>query len=1048
MLYRIFIFTLVLNIGLAEKKVSFNQHIRPILSDKCYFCHGPDAEDIKGDLQLHTFENATSDRNGSGPALVPGKTGKSLLWKRITTKNEDEIMPPLERHMALTKVEVDLIKRWIEQGAEYEGLWSLEPLPLQVKIPGETLKGARNAIDGFVHQKLKEESILPSREANSNILLRRLYLSLTGLNPTLAEIQSYKIDSDKPGAYERLVDELLGTLGFAERLSVDWMDLARYADSYGFQQDRDREVWPWRDWVIDAFMANMPYDEFIKQQLAGDIMANSDDRTKLATAFNRLHMQKNEGGSTPEEFRVEYVADRAQTASTAFLGLTMECCRCHDHKYDPISMKDYYRTYALFNNIDEAGLYAFFKQSVPSPTMPVFKNNEKAELKKRNDELKMALGEFEKIKISEKKAFALWKKDWNQKIEINGEIANFKFDRIDKGKVQNELSLNKPGKLNLNYSKAVEGKIGKAVLLDGDSDINLGDIGPFQRHLDFSFSLWMKSTIEHKRAVVLHRSQAWHDAASRGYELLIIDGCLEFALVHFSPGNEIRIRSKDKLTIEEWQHVTVTYDGSSTAGGIGVFVNGERVDSFVVKDHLTKEIHYQPPGVVKPKVVEVAENKGKKSINKKKKKPTVIAIKIGARMRDSGFKNSPVDELSFFDRQLTALEIKKNFKKAAVVPNDNELFEYYLANHSIKCKESYANLQTKRKDRNEFFDGLLHMMIMEDMPERRKTYVLSRGLYSAPDLKQEVQPGPPKKVFPFGEEYSRDRLGFANWLIHPEHPLTARVAVNRFWQMIFGNGIVTTTNDFGSQGGLPSHPELLDYLSRYFIDSGWDIRALTKLIVMSQTFRQDSNMSKALYEKDPGNQLLARGPAYFITAEMLRDNLLYAAGLLSDKQGGRSVKPQNISHGKYRRSLYSHWKRNAPSPEMLIFGAPRRQVCNVKREKTSTPLQPLVLMNSPQVIESSRSLASKILKENEDDTRRMENLFQTLTSRKVLPSELSLLNDLLADQVKYFKASPDVAKKLSEVGNARVKDADLEELSAWTIISNAIMNLDSFYMLR
>jgi hypothetical protein len=502
----------------------------------------------------------------------------------------------------------------------------------------------------------------------------------------------------------------------------------------------------------------------------------------------------------------------------------------------------------------------------------------------------------------------------------------------------------------------------------------------------------------------------------------MINGKLNVALVHFNPGNEIRIQTKDELTLNNWKQITVSYDGSSKASGLKLYIDGELADTEVLKDHLTKEIFYS----------------AKK----------LMALSLGARFRDNGFKQSKVDELRVFDRMLTAIEVRENFAPGAQAKNDSEPYDYYLKHESEGYLSAYQDLLAKRKGLNEYKNSRNQMMVMKEMPKRRNTYLLTRGLYSTPDLSEVIEPSPPKKVFPFGPEYSRDRLGLAKWLTHPEHPLTARVAVNRYWQMIFGNGLVTTTNDFGSQGSYPSHPEMLDYLSRSFITSGWDVRALVKQIVMSQTFRQSSNMSADLHEKDPENKWLARGPSYYLSAEMLRDNALYTAGLLGNDLGGASVNPYSPRGNRYRRSLYTNWKRNSPSPEMLIFGAPRRQVCSVKREKTSTPLQPLVLMNSPQVVESCQNMAGLIMSHKADDTGKIQLAFLKLAGREASAKELGILTKLLDEQRVYFKGAPDVAYKLTAMGKVKAKQKDKLELAAWTVLVNTVMNLDGFYMLR
>jgi len=1010
---------LLLHPAWAEKKVDFNQEVRPILSDKCYFCHGPDAGDIQGDLQLHTFEHATSDRGGAGGAIVPGNVEKSLLWHRITSTDTEKIMPPQKRHMALTETEKQTLKTWIEQGAEYDKHWSFKPLPKKVAVPQSGNGEKSNEVDHFVQKILQNKGLEPSAKASSDLLLRRLYITLTGLAPTLEQIAEFKADKSED-KYEKWVDKLLETQAFAERLAVDWMDLARYADSYGYQTDKPREVWLWRDWVLRSLKANMPYDEFLTQQLAGDLMPNSDDQMKLATAFNRLHMQKNEGGSVPEEFRTEYVADRAQTATTAFMGLTLECCRCHDHKYDPISMKEYYSTYAFFNNIDEAGVYSYFTKSTPSPSMAVMTAVEKVELGEKMKAYLTALSARDSVPKTEQKAFEKWKKAWDGKVKVMGKIGEFTFDSADNGKFPNAVNAKQGGSYNTNYSKVVDGQKGKAMLLDGDSALNFGKIGPYERHLDFSLSLKVHAAKKYDRAVILHRTRAWLDAASRGYELLVDQGKLSFALVHFSPGNEIRVRSLKELPVDQWQQITVTYDGSSKAAGIKLYLNGEILKTEVVKDNLTKHIFYKGG----------------------------MDLQIGARFRDRGFKEGMVDELRVFNRRLTAVEIFENYQPGKIAQNDEELFDYFSSTVSASYQKYDTELKAKRKSLNKFQDTRSQMMIMKELPERRRTYLLARGDYTSPVKSEEIEPSPPSEIFPFGEEYSRDRLGLSQWLTHPEHPLTSRVTVNRYWQMIFGTGLVSTTNDFGSQGDFPSHPQLLDYLSRYFISSGWDTRAVIKKMVMSHTYRQDSNMTSDSHLTDHDNKWLSRGPSYYLTAEMIRDNALHSAGLINHTLGGKSVNPNRPKNNQYRRSLYTNWKRNAPSPEMLIFGAPRRQVCSVKREKTSTPLQPLVLMNSPQFVESSRHIAKNIMTLELEDDGKIKSLFLRMTGREPTKEEVAVLTDLLTEQRAYFKQFPKIAGELIKVGKTVTNIADKSELAAWTIVVNTVMNLDSFYMLR
>jgi hypothetical protein len=1002
--------------SVSAEDISFNMDIRPILSDKCYFCHGPDAKDIKGDLQLHTFEKATSDRNGKGPALVPGKPEKSLLWERITQDDPDEVMPPPERHMKITEDEQRKIRAWIEQGGEYEALWSLRPLPDDIPVPSSESALARNPVDHFIQRTLDKHGLTPSPEADKETLLRRVHLALTGLLPTAAEVKAFLSDHSED-AYEKVVDRLLDSQAYAEHMTVEWMDVARYADSYGYQVDRPRQVWPWRDWVLRAFRSNKPFDDFITEQLAGDLLENADDQTILATAFNRLHGQKVEGGSIPEEFRTEYVADRAQTVATAFLGLTMECARCHDHKYDPLSMKDYYSLFAFFNNIDEAGLYSYFTRAVPSPSMPVLDHRQKDVVASKELAVKEAERNLLLVSRKQKEPFMNWREGWNGQLDIPGMIAAFRFDSDAGGRLTEDVT----GKSDIKLPKGAwlddSGPGNRAVRFDGDTELELGAIGPFERHEPFSFSLQINPAEAFSRAVILHRSKAWTDAASRGYELLIHEGHLDFALVHFSPGNEIRIRTKDTVKVGDWSRVTATYDGSSTAAGMRLYINGEIAETEVVRDHLTKEIWYS----------------AKRS----------MPVKLAARFRDSGFKQSGIDDVIFWSRELSPLEAKAAHTPDDLSPSDEALYDYYLKAASSDWRKAFDELTAARKDLNEFLNNQFYMMVMNDLPEPRPTYVLNRGLYSDPDPERPVSPAPPADVFPFDDTAPRNRLGLAQWLTDPHHPLTSRVTVNRYWQMIFGEGIVPTANDFGFQGDLPSHPDLLDYLSRYFIDSGWDVHALLKHMVMSHTFRQRSVMSDDIREKDPHNRFLACGPSHHMTAEMLRDNALHASGNLDPGFGGKPVKASSD-----RRSLYVEWKRSEPEPVMLIFGKPPRNVCSVKREKTSTPLQALVLLNSPQYVKASCLLAEELLEEFHTDEERLQEAFIRLASRSLDQDELAVMRRMLQQQKDHFEQMPEQAENLLKASGVKGGSAGGPELAALTMVVNAVMNLDAYYMIR
>jgi hypothetical protein len=1002
----ILLFVFAFGMQVYAEDMNFNFDVRPILSDKCYFCHGPDAKNRKSKLRLDTPEGAYKALKGGGHAVKPGSTRESQLFRRIYSSDSDEMMPPPEAKNPLNASEKTILKLWIEQGARYEKHWSLKPLPKTVAVPNA--KGVDNPIDQFVADRLMQRRSKFGPPADRATLMRRVSFVLTGLPPTPDELKAFLGDKS-PQAYEKLVDRLLKKDAYAERMAVDWLDLARYADSYGFQRDNDRDVTAWRDWVIRSFKKNTPYNQFLTEQLAGDLLPNPSQDQILATAFNRLHMQKNEGGTIEEEFRVEYVADRTQTAATAFLGLTFECMRCHDHKYDPLGTEDYYSFFAFFNNIDESGLYAFFTPHTPTPTLFLTDDNKRKQLADLAGKAAAAEKELGALRKTEQSKFAAWLKARPAKIDLKG-VAGY-FPLKAKGNKVKDLAGKWPDRLAISHEKAP--------VLNGDRGHGVGKIGPYNRANPFSLALWIKPNESYKRAVVLHRSRAWTDSASKGYELIIEDGQLSFALIHFYPGNAIRVRTKQKVTPGKWMHVAVTYDGSSKAAGQAIFVNGKRAEVTVIKDNLRKDINHGS------------------------------SITLGQRFRDNGFKGGGVDELYVFDRALS--EIEANYlaggnalSKALKSPSSNAaLFEYYLANASEAYKAGLKKLVQLRLAHNKLQNGVREIMVMQEMTlHKRQTYVLTRGSYEAPDLKRPVKAAGASVIYPYKKDLANNRLGLAKWLTDPQHPLTSRVAVNRFWQAVFGAGIVTTPNDFGRQGALPSHPELLDWLSRHFVDGGWNVQKLMKLMVMSKAFRQSSNVSAADRSADPANAWLARGPRFRLSAEMLRDNALAAAGLLTQKRGERSV-----SYSSRDRSLYVKWKRNNPPPGMLIFDAPRRQVCNVKRERTSTPLQALVLMNDPFYTAASGAIAVAVLKSQNQTEARVHQIFLRLCSRKADPAELKVLESLLKDQMAYFKENPKVVDRFLKAVRAG-GHKDKAELAAWVVVSNAVMNLDASYTLR
>ena len=1031
-----------------SQPVDFNSEIRPIFSDRCYKCHGPDAENREADLRLDLEESAKES------AIVPGKLDESELYARVSSTDPDVRMPPPGSKLSLTEKEIEQIGRWIEQGATWNEHWSFAP-PQQIALPEvHDRNWPRNAIDLFVLARLDRAGLTPSPPASREKLIRRATFDLTGLPPSLEQLDAFLSDTS-PDAYERLVDKLLASDAFGERMAAVWLDVARYSDTYGYQVDRDRYVWPWRDWVIKAFNENMPYDQFVTWQLAGDLLPAASDEQILATTFNRLHPQKVEGGSVPEEFRVEYVADRNQTFATAFLGLTLECARCHDHKYDPITQREYYQLFAFFDKVDEAGLYSYFTNSVPTPTLLLADDATKVKLGElsalvADEEAKLAA-----LRSTQRAAFQQWLQQLNpggppvknaspaaedgnatsnnptstdehrpHLGEIAGQVAHLTFDDAK------EIGAN----------KMVPGYHGNAVQLTGDDAVGL-KVGNFARCEPFSVDLWLNTPDEKERAVVFHRSRAWTDAASRGYQLLIEDGRLSASLIHFWPGNAIRVRTVEKVPLNRWIHVVLTYDGSSRAAGLRIHINGKPAETEIVRDNLYKNIT------------------GGGGDN----------IAIGERFRDRGFTNGLVDEFRVFSRKLTPLEVQqlhdgRSLRETLATPVDrlddqqtDSLYAFYLATSDNAYQDQLAALRKARAEHNKLVDGIREIMVMREMSAPRQTRFLARGAYDAPgDAVDAVTPA----VFgAFPADQPRNRLGLARWLTDPHNPLTARVAVNRFWQMCFGEGLVRTPEDFGSQGDSPSHPQLLDWLARDFSTHNWDVKRLLKQLVTSATYCQSSQAAPELSARDPENRLLARAPSYRLSAEMLRDNVLMASGLLVNKLGGAPVRPYEVGvsfkpvkrdtgDGLYRRSVYTYWKRTGPAPVMMTLDAAKRDVCRVRRERTSSPLQAFVLLNDPQFVEAAKMLAQRMIAQHGDDTQTvLRDIFRTLTSRLPTDAERHVLHELFEQQLEYFKEKPARATEFLATGDAKADPAlDTIYLAAIGVVANTLMNYDECVM--
>jgi hypothetical protein len=1013
-------------------RIDFTRQIRPLLSDRCFRCHGPDASKRKAKLRLDVRDGAFKKMNAGWAIVNPFNPGKSELVRRIFTEDIEDTMPPPESNLSLTEDEKALLRRWVAEGADYRPHWSFAPIAASAP-PGGERPARANPIDGFIRARLEREGLPPAARAPSEVLIRRLAFNLTGLPPAVAEIDAF-VEDRAPGAYERLVDRYLSSPAYGERMAMDWLDLARYADTYGYQNDAERDMSPYRDWVIDAFNRNLPYDQFLTWQLAGDLLPTPTREQRIATAFNRLHRQTNEGGSIEEEFRTEYVVDRVNTFGTSMLGLTVECARCHDHRFDPITQRDYYSLFAFFNNIDESGLYSHFTNATPSPALLLWAPAREQDHRRLGAEMRAIEAGLQQLRRAGRAAFTA--RVAAEPVVPPAPIAHLAFDAVEADKTRDSV-LEQSAEL-----KDSPTLLSHALRFSGDNSVVHPGARTFGRTDSFSLALRLQPTERQERGVILHQSRAWSDAGSRGFELTVDHGRLFFGLIHFWPGNAIAVRSRQPLPLNVWSSIVVTYDGSSRAAGLHLFLNGVPLDTEIVRDHLYKDITYDKAA---------GDNVGEQP-----------RLTIGARFRDSGFKNGLIDDLQIFDLALTAAEV------SAVVgtpPPSGAGFDHFLVRRYPPYRAALGELGKLRVAENTLIARVPELMVMEEMRQPRPTHRLDRGAYDAP--RELVPRDTPASLPPFPANQPRNRLGLARWLTDRGNPLPARVVVNRIWRMHFGRGIVATQEDFGNQGRLPTHPELLDFLADQFVKSGWDLKALHRLMVTSEAFQQTSAVAPAEAARDPDNQWLSRGPKRRLVAESIRDSALVASGLLNRTIGGPSVKPyqpaglwEQAGTGKtykqdsggdlYRRSLYTFWRRTSPPPSMMTFDAMSREVCTAKREVTTTPLQSLVLLNDPQFVEAARRLAEHALGQFPGDPAARNRLaFRALIGRAPDHTEAGILGRIFAEQRALFVAHPGDASQAIAVGESKPEGAVApDELAAMTMVVSAIMNFDEFVVMR
>ncbi len=1011
--------------------VDFNRDIRPILSDKCFHCHGPDASNQKSEFRIDTREHALKDLDGV-KGIVPGNLKESEVHWRIRAGNdEDDVMPPLDSNRILSNREKDLLDAWIEQGADYDIHWSFKK-PVRHEFPklnADNTAQTQNAIDHFIFARLETEKLAPNPPADLETRLRRASLSLTGLPPT-PEAMDKALADDPAKAYENFVDHLLGSMDYAERQTLRWLDAARFADTDGYQNDSERKNWPWRDWVIQAFYENLSFDEFTIEQLAGDMLPDATGDQILASAFNRNHRQNAEGGALAPEFFVENVIDRVETTSTVWLGLTMGCARCHDHKYDPLSQKEFFQMFAYFNNIGERGTgkgiqanpVRSFRSPLVDPPAEFLTALEKA--KAAEAEAQKGLNQRRDQWVAEATA-ALQAEDTPQK---------WTAIKLSKAEVENgdgTLAMEDDGSWifdgqnvpKAKYRLQIDGTWNKPVTglrLDALPDSTFGKPRQLARSVNGNFVLTdVKAAIVDEKTGKSRPVEIAHAAASFEQDNYPVSNAIdakpatgwavygpkvrpETVSAFFFLSKPVVIKETERLELR------LSHESNFTDHNIGrfrIFLTDEDVEDKVTKSTLA------------PKITAV--------------------LKIPKDRRSKG-------------------EIKT-------------LTDYYLTiDQPLKeAKRDVAKAEKQLRDAGA--ESVPVMVMKEREGERLPAYLLDRGQYDAPDTSEELARALPAAFFDGKEEdQPQDRLELARWIVSDSNPLTARVIVNRVWQDHFGVGLVKTTEDFGAQSELPSHPQLLDWLAVEFMESGWDLKALHKLIVMSATYQQGSFVDPTLYERDPGNRLLARGPRYRLDGFSIRDSALKAAGLLSDRVGGPPVKPYQpeglwnslaagagtkyaVGTGEdlYRKSLYTYWKRAVNPPRQLIFDSSGREACSVAVRRTNTPLQALVLMNDVTFVEAARNLAEDVIQKEADSDNRLREIYRRATSLSATEKQIEVMRANYDYFTKHFASHPDEAAEFLKAGNSpRDESIPAPEHAAWTAVAHLVLNLDTTISLQ
>jgi hypothetical protein len=1021
--------------------VSFNEHIQPILSEYCYHCHGPDAgtrEPKSEPLRLDIEAEAFAAREDGKPVIIKGQPAASLLMKLVHEKDPEFIMPPPESHKTLDPEKIALLEKWIEQGAPYEAHWAFVP----VTRPAVEAKDI-HPIDHFVGEKMAASGLSPNPPENPRRFYRRLHLDLTGLPPGPAAVDAFEkeFSRDARGAVERAADELLATTASAEHFARHWLDAARYADTHGIHIDNYRAIWPYRDWVVRAFQANMPWDQFTVEQIAGDLLPSRTLDQHVATGFNRCLATTGEGGAIAEEYQAIYAKDQVETASAIWLGLTTGCAACHDHKFDPISTKEFYSLTAFFRNTPMTALDGNNAEHPPSIFVPLLED------RARWDELVAEIGSVEKQVAARKAAARPEFEKWlaSATIEAPREIDSTLAIHLplneSEGAIQGVVD-GQPREWQSSLNR-VDALVGKAPVV-GEQPVDLGDIGSFSRAEQVTYGLFMRIEGTPSGAVVARMTP---DKNLRGWDIYLAEGRPTAHVIDSWNKAANKVVAPKPLQSGKWHHVMVTFDGTRPGHqALAVYVDGVRQNAASNPNSVGGDIVANVP------------------------------LLLGGRHKNDARLNGKVafQDFRFYRRLLSEREIAMiagmgNLKQILALPAEKRtkeqveaLLGYYLTNIDGPSRQLLTQLDKVKADQTKFKSRGSVSLVMEEKPGEPFAHVLTRGVYS--DKGEKVTPGTPAILPPMPADAPNNRLGLAKWLVDPANPLPARVTMNRTWYYFFGTGIVETTEDFGIMGARPSHPRLLDWLAAEFIDSKWDYRHMLKQIVTSATYRQSGEVSAEKLEKDPLNLLISRGPRYRLDAEQIRDLALATSGLLSTKTGGPPVRPyqpegiwesvampqsntrtylQDKGESLYRRSLYTFWKRTAPHPAMEIMNAPSREVFCVRRERTNTPLQAFVTLNDPQYVEACRRLAENLLQKSGDDRARLDLATEIYLSRSFTDSERAIAQRTLDEARMAFRASPEDAKKFIATGETPpTPGLDPAEVAAWTLVASQLFNLD------